>query len=46
MRRFAVVGPPTVDLSQPDGSEIEDARVVGRRRIDNFLNKVAKAWRG
>jgi thiol:disulfide interchange protein DsbD len=45
MQRFAVVGPPTVVFLNPDGSEIRDARVVGDVGVDNFLNKVAKAWR-
>ena len=45
MQRFAVVGPPTVVFLNPDGSEIKDARVVGDVGVDNFLNKVAKAWR-
>jgi thiol:disulfide interchange protein DsbD len=45
MQRFSVVGPPTVVFLNPDGSEIREARVVGDVGIDNFLNKVAKAWR-
>jgi thioredoxin:protein disulfide reductase len=45
MQRFAVVGPPTVVFLNPDGSEIKDARVVGDVGLDNFLNKVARAWR-
>ena len=45
MQRFAVVGPPTVVFLNPDGSEIKDARVVGDVGVDNFLDKVAKAWR-
>lgn len=45
MQRFAVVGPPTVVFLDPDGSEIKDARVVGDINVDNFLNKIAKAWR-
>lgn len=45
MQRFAVVGPPTVVFLNPDGSEIRDARVVGDVGIDNFLDKIAKAWR-
>jgi len=39
------VGPPTVVFLNPDGSEIKDARVVGDVGLDNFLNKVARAWR-
>lgn len=45
MQRFTVVGPPTVVFLNPDGSEIRDARVVGDVSVDNFLNKVARAWR-
>jgi thioredoxin:protein disulfide reductase len=45
MQRFAVVGPPTVVFLNPDGSEIKEARVVGDVGVDNFLNKVARAWR-
>jgi thiol:disulfide interchange protein DsbD len=45
MQRFAVVGPPTVVFLNSDGSEIKDARVVGDVGLDNFLNKVAMAWR-
>jgi thiol:disulfide interchange protein DsbD len=45
MQRFAVVGPPTVVFLNPDGSEIKEARVVGDVGVDNFLSKVAKAWR-
>ena len=45
MQRFTVVGPPTVVFLNPDGSEIKDARVVGDVGVDDFLNKVARAWR-
>jgi len=45
MRRFAVVGPPTVVFLNPDGREITDARVVGDVGVSGFLNKLAKASR-
>ena len=45
MRRFAVVGPPTVVFLNPDGREITDARVVGDVWVSGFLNKLAKASR-
>jgi thiol:disulfide interchange protein DsbD len=45
MQRFAVAGPPTIVFLNPDGSEVKDARVVGNVSIDDFLDKVAKAWR-
>lgn len=45
MRRFAVIGPPTVIFLGADGAEITDARVVGDIGVDEFLGKVARALR-
>jgi thiol:disulfide interchange protein DsbD len=45
MRRFAVVGPPTIVFLNPDGSEVENARVVGDVGVTGFLSKIARALR-
>jgi thiol:disulfide interchange protein DsbD len=45
MKRFAVVGPPTMIFLNPDGTEIYEARVVGGIGIDGFLTRIAKAIR-
>jgi thiol:disulfide interchange protein DsbD len=45
MRRFSVVGPPTIVFLNPDGSEIGAARVVGGIGVAGLLSKIAKALR-
>jgi thiol:disulfide interchange protein DsbD len=45
MKRFAVVGPPTIVFLSPDGGEILGARVVGSVGVTVFLDKLAKALR-
>ncbi len=45
MKRFAVVGPPTIVFLNPNGSEIQEARVVGDIGVAGFLSKLAKALR-
>jgi len=46
MRRFAVVGPPTLIFLNPMGTEVESARTVGATVADDFLAKIAAAERG
>lgn len=45
MRRFDVVGPPTIVFLDPKGSEIANSRVIGAVDINAFLAKVAEASR-
>jgi thiol:disulfide interchange protein DsbD len=45
MRRFGVVGPPTIIFLSPDGTEISDTRIVGGTEVEAFLTKIAKALR-
>ena len=45
MKRFAVVGPPTIVFLNPDGTEIQEARVVGQIGISGFLSKLKKVLR-
>jgi thioredoxin:protein disulfide reductase len=45
MKRFGVVGPPTIVFLGPDGGEIQDARIVGDVSVAGFLSKLAKALR-
>lgn len=45
MRRFDVVGPPTIVFLNPEGSEISNARVIGAVSANAFLAKLAKAVR-
>jgi thiol:disulfide interchange protein DsbD len=45
MKRFAVVGPPTIVFLGPDGDEIHEARIVGDVGVAGFLSKLAKALR-
>lgn len=45
MRRFDVVGPPTIVFLDPEGSEISSTRVIGAVGVDAFLAKVTKALR-
>jgi thiol:disulfide interchange protein DsbD len=40
MKRFAVVGPPTIVVLNPDGTEIQEARVVGDIGMSGFLSKL------
>jgi thiol:disulfide interchange protein DsbD len=46
MKRFAVVGPPTLIFLNPMGTEVEGARTVGATVADDFLAKIAAAERG
>ncbi|MGX9431629.1 MULTISPECIES: protein-disulfide reductase DsbD [Bradyrhizobium] len=45
MKRFAVVGPPTIVFLGSDGAEIQEARIVGDIGVSGFLSKLAKALR-
>ncbi|MCK1719479.1 protein-disulfide reductase DsbD [Bradyrhizobium sp. 141] len=45
MKRFGVVGPPTIVFISPEGREIQEARIVGDVGISAFLSKLAKAVR-
>ena len=45
MKRFGVVGPPTILFLSPEGREIQEARIVGDVGVSGFLNKLAKAIR-
>lgn len=45
MKRFAVVGPPTIVFLGLDGGEIHEARIVGNVDVAGFLSKLAKALR-
>lgn len=45
MKRFGVVGPPTIIFLSPEGHEIQEARIVGDVGVSGFLSKLAKAIR-
>jgi thiol:disulfide interchange protein DsbD len=45
MKRFGVVGPPTILFLSPEGREIQEARIVGDVGVAGFLSKLAKAIR-
>jgi thiol:disulfide interchange protein DsbD len=45
MKRFGVVGPPTIVFISPDGREIKETRIVGDVSVSGFLSKLAKAVR-
>ena len=45
MKRFAVVGPPTIIFLNPDGTEIQEARVVGNIGMSGFLSKLETVLR-
>jgi thiol:disulfide interchange protein DsbD len=45
MKRFGVVGPPTIVFLSPEGREIQEARIVGDVGVAGFLSKLAKAIR-
>jgi thiol:disulfide interchange protein DsbD len=45
MKRFGVVGPPTILFLSPEGREIQEARIVGDVGVSGFLSKLAKAIR-
>jgi len=45
MKRFGVVGPPTIVFLTAEGREIQEARVVGGVGVAGFLRKLAKAIR-
>ncbi|MDP4002707.1 protein-disulfide reductase DsbD [Methylobacterium sp. NEAU K] len=41
MQRFTVVGPPTLILMRPDGSEIRQARTEGELSVDDLTRRLA-----
>lgn len=43
MRRFNIIGPPTILLIDPDGQERRAARVVGELGAAEFLQHVSRA---
>ncbi|QQN62262.1 protein-disulfide reductase DsbD [Bradyrhizobium diazoefficiens] len=45
MKRFAVVGPPTVVFLNADGTEVQEARVVGNVGVSDFLSKLEMVLR-
>ena len=45
MKRFGVVGPPTIVFLSPEGHEIREARIVGDVGVAGLLSKLAKAIR-
>ncbi|WP_051382483.1 protein-disulfide reductase DsbD [Bradyrhizobium sp. Tv2a-2] len=46
MKRFAVVGPPTIVFLNPDnGREIQEARIVGDVSLVSFLSRLERAIR-
>ncbi|MCS3474170.1 protein-disulfide reductase DsbD [Bradyrhizobium elkanii] len=45
MKRFGVVGPPTIVFLSSEGREIQGARIVGDVGVAGFLSKLAKATR-
>jgi thioredoxin:protein disulfide reductase len=45
LKRFGVVGPPTIVFLNPDGTEVQEARIVGDLGITAFLGKLAKVLR-
>lgn len=45
MKRFAIVGPPTIVFLNADGTEIREARVVGNIDVSGFLSKLETVLR-
>ncbi|SFG78439.1 protein-disulfide reductase DsbD [Methylobacterium gossipiicola] len=41
MRRFEVVGPPTLILMRPDGGEVREARTEGELTVDDLKRRLA-----
>ena len=41
MRRFAVVGPPTLILMRPDGDEVREARTEGALTVEDLTRRLA-----
>ncbi|MGU3668139.1 protein-disulfide reductase DsbD [Methylobacterium sp. A49B] len=41
MRRFEVVGPPTLVLMRPDGGEVREARTEGELTVDDLKRRLA-----
>ncbi|WP_336487712.1 protein-disulfide reductase DsbD [Methylobacterium nigriterrae] len=41
MRRFAVVGPPTLILMRPDGDEVREARTEGELTVEGLTRRLA-----
>jgi thiol:disulfide interchange protein DsbD len=46
LRRFGILGPPTIVFFGPDGRERTDYRVVGFKPAEEFRRHVADAFRG
>jgi thiol:disulfide interchange protein DsbD len=46
MKRFAVVGPPTLIFLDATGREVDGTRIIGATAVDDFLDKIAAAERG
>jgi thiol:disulfide interchange protein DsbD len=38
LARFAIFGPPTIVFYDRQGSEIENQRVIGYMKVDDFLS--------
>lgn len=45
MKHFAVVGPPTIVFLNVDGTEIQEARIVGNIGVSGFLSKLETVLR-
>jgi thioredoxin:protein disulfide reductase len=43
MKRFAVIGPPTLIFLSPAGAEVEGTRTVGKTEVNDLLSKIAAA---
>ena len=41
MRRFEVVGPPTLILMRPDGTQVRDARAEGELTVEALARRLA-----
>jgi thiol:disulfide interchange protein DsbD len=41
MRRFEVVGPPTLILMRPDGGEVGEARTEGELTVEDLMRRLA-----
>ncbi|GBU15834.1 MULTISPECIES: protein-disulfide reductase DsbD [Methylobacterium] len=41
MRRFEVVGPPTLILMRPDGGEVREARIEGELTVEDLTRRLA-----
>ena len=41
MRRFEVIGPPTLILMRPDGEEVREARIEGELSVEDLTRRLA-----